>query len=52
MLCEPKELSGRMNDKDDFENTQGTPKVFPRHALGYAGHVKMAGYLNFNLFQV
>ena len=30
-----------MNDKDDFENTQGMPKVFPKNALGYAGHVKI-----------
>ena len=40
MLREPKELSGRMNDKDDFEKTQGKPKMFPRHALGYARRVK------------
>ena len=30
-----------MNNKDDFENTRAMPKVLSRHALGYAGHVKI-----------
>ena len=34
-LKESKRLLGRVNDKEDFENIQRTPKVVPRDAPGY-----------------
>ena len=34
-LKESKRLLGRVNDKEDFENIQRTPKVVPRDTPGY-----------------